>query len=115
MKTIFFCFFYKLKESNSLSLLVDRFQDERYFILFSILGKEQGTIRINSRYISLLGIDLKKKSILYFIILLYRFQIKNFNYSKETETVFSRTDKAIEELHPWRSDIKLKVFSSRIM
>ena len=32
----------------------------------------------------------------------------------ETERLFSLTDKAIEKLHPWRSDIPLKVFSSRI-
>ena len=38
----------QLKESNSLSVLVERFQDERYFILFNILGKENGTVQIKA-------------------------------------------------------------------
>lgn len=40
----------QLKESNSLSVLVERFQDERYFILFNILGKENGTVQIKATY-----------------------------------------------------------------
>ena len=35
-------------------------------------------------------------------------------FSVEAEEIFSQTDTAIENLHPWRSDIPLKVFSSRI-
>ena len=42
----------QLKESNSLSVLVERFQDERYFILFNILGKENGTVQIKATYVT---------------------------------------------------------------
>ena len=42
------------------------------------------------------------------------FKLMFLSCSQETERLFSLTDKAIEKLHPWRSDIPLKVFSSRI-
>ena len=72
-----------MAESNRLSNLTARLQDERFFIIFNILGKDNDTIRL---------------------------QVLN----RESDEVFSKTDQAIEKLDPWRSDIPLAVFQSRI-
>ena len=63
--------------------MTTRLQDERFFIIFNILGKDNDTIRLST-------------------------------LTRESDEVFSKTDQAIEKLDPWRSDIPLAVFQSRI-